>query len=124
MQRRVVATGAGVISPIGNTLETFWDSLKNGRSGTKRLTYFDTAEFPSKVAGMADDFKPEDQKKLAWVFRALDDKGCKVMLSNSDTPFVRELYKDYRVETVHAARAINRDASKRGLVTEIVALNY
>lgn len=60
MQRRVVATGAGIISPIGNTLETFWESLKSGRSGTKRLDYFDTTDYSSKVAGMAMDFNPDD----------------------------------------------------------------
>jgi 3-oxoacyl-[acyl-carrier-protein] synthase II len=60
MERRVVATGAGVISPVGNTLEKFWDSLKDGRSGTKRLTHFDTTDYSSKVAGMVDDFNPED----------------------------------------------------------------
>ena len=60
MHRRVVATGAGVISPVGNTLEKFWDSLTSGRSGITRLTYFDVEKFSSKVAGMADDFNPED----------------------------------------------------------------
>jgi 3-oxoacyl-[acyl-carrier-protein] synthase II len=60
MERRVVATGAGVISPVGNTLEIFWDSLKEGRSGTKRLTHFDTSDYSCKVAGMVDDFNPED----------------------------------------------------------------
>jgi len=60
MERRVVATGAGVVSPVGSTLEKFWDSLKEGRSGTKRLTYFDTSGYPCKVAGMVDDFNSED----------------------------------------------------------------
>ena len=60
MQRRVVATGAGVISPVGNSLEKFWDSLKNGRSGIGRLTYFDTSGYSSKVAGTVEDFNPED----------------------------------------------------------------
>jgi 3-oxoacyl-[acyl-carrier-protein] synthase II len=60
MQRRVVATGAGVVSPVGNTLEKFWESLKNGRSGIKRLDYFDTSKYSSKVAGMVEDFNPED----------------------------------------------------------------
>jgi len=60
MQRRVVVTGAGVISPIGNTIEKFWESLKEGRSGTKRLDYFDTTDYSSKVAGMAKDFNPDD----------------------------------------------------------------
>jgi 3-oxoacyl-[acyl-carrier-protein] synthase II len=60
MHRRVVATGAGVISPVGNTLDKFWDSLANGRSGITRLTHFDVEEFSSKVAGMVGDFNPED----------------------------------------------------------------
>jgi len=56
----VVITGAGVISPVGNTLEKFWDSLKVGRSGVKRLTHFDTSEYSSKVAGTVEDFKPDE----------------------------------------------------------------
>ncbi|MBI5115961.1 beta-ketoacyl-ACP synthase II [Candidatus Poribacteria bacterium] len=59
-QRRVVITGAGVISPVGNTLDKFWESLKEGRSGTKRLTYFDTTDYSSKVAGMVENFNAED----------------------------------------------------------------
>lgn len=53
-------TGAGVISPVGNTLDKFWESLKEGRSGTKRLTYFDTTDYSSKVAGMVENFNAED----------------------------------------------------------------
>jgi beta-ketoacyl-acyl-carrier-protein synthase II len=60
MHRRVVATGAGIISPIGCTLEAFWGSLENGRSGIRRLDYFDTTDFSSKVAGMVKDFNPDD----------------------------------------------------------------
>lgn len=80
-----------------------------------------TANFTSYGA---DDFKPEDQRRLAEAFRALDAKGCQVMLSNSDTPFIQSLYADFRIERVWAARAINRDASKRGAVSEVVVLNY
>ncbi len=60
MQRRVVVTGAGVISPVGNTLDKFWESLKEGRPGTRLLKYFDTTEYSSKVAGTVQDFNPED----------------------------------------------------------------
>ncbi|HEY9898584.1 MAG TPA: DNA adenine methylase [Pantanalinema sp.] len=72
----------------------------------------------------ADDFKPDDQRRLADAFRALDAKGAKVMLSNSDTPFIRELYEGYRIEQVWCRRAINRDAAKRGAISEVVVLNY
>ena len=60
MQRRVVATGAGVISPVGNTVDTFWEALKEGRSGTKRITHFDTTDFSSKIGGTVEDFNPEE----------------------------------------------------------------
>ncbi len=60
MRRRVVVTGAGVISPVGNTIEQFWDSLKNGRSGIRRLTHFDVSRYSSQVAGTVEDFNPED----------------------------------------------------------------
>lgn len=57
--RRVVITGLGVISPVGNTLDTFWDSLINGRSGITQLTVVDPEKFPSKIAGQIHDFDPE-----------------------------------------------------------------
>jgi len=60
MRRRVVVTGAGVISPVGNTIEQFWDSLKNGRSGIRRLTHFDVSRYSSQVAGTVEDFNSED----------------------------------------------------------------
>jgi DNA adenine methylase len=45
------------------------------------------------------------------------------MLSNSDTPFIRELYRDFPIHTVRARRAINCDGSKRGAVNEVVVLS-
>lgn len=47
---RVVITGMGVTSPVGNDSTTFWDSLINGRSGVDRITLFDATDFPTKVA--------------------------------------------------------------------------
>ena len=58
--RRVVITGLGVITPIGSSLETFWDSLVNGKSGVKPLSFIDPESFPSKVAGEVRDFNPDD----------------------------------------------------------------
>lgn len=59
MVRRVVVTGMGVVSPIGKTVPDFWDSIKNGRSGTSRLSRFDVEKFNSKVAAEVKDFNPE-----------------------------------------------------------------
>ncbi|MCX7847677.1 MAG: beta-ketoacyl-ACP synthase II [bacterium] len=59
-QRRVVVTGMGVISPVGNTLETFWDNLVHGRSGITPLRAVDPEKFSSKIAGQVLDFNPEE----------------------------------------------------------------
>lgn len=58
--RRVVVTGIGVISPIGNNPDEFWDSLANGRNGIGRITAFDPSEFPSQIAGEVRDFDPSE----------------------------------------------------------------
>jgi len=71
-----------------------------------------------------NSFGEEDQVRLANAFRKLTDKGCYAMLSNSDTPFIRELYDDFNIETVYANRAINSRADKRGRVAEVAILNY
>lgn len=59
MRRRVVITGMGVISPIGNTIEQFWHNLINGVSGIGRITSFDTTEYTTHIAGEVKDFDPE-----------------------------------------------------------------
>lgn len=50
-RRRVVITGLGVISPSGNDVETFWESLKQGKSSIGPITKFDTSDFDVKIAG-------------------------------------------------------------------------
>ncbi|MGK0290004.1 MAG: 3-oxoacyl-[acyl-carrier-protein] synthase II [bacterium] len=56
---RVVITGMGVISPIGSTINKFWDSLQNGSSGIRPITSFDTSDTHCKVGGQVQDFDPE-----------------------------------------------------------------
>lgn len=57
--RRVVITGIGVVSPIGNDLATFWNGILEGRSGATRLTRFDPADFRTQIACEVKDFQPE-----------------------------------------------------------------
>src|SRR3989338_3927769 len=57
---RIVITGIGVVSPIGIGKEAFWQGLKEGRSGIKPVTLFDTSTTLSKLAGEITDFKPEE----------------------------------------------------------------
>jgi len=78
-----------------------------------------TASFTSYTAGA---FGPAEQRELAETARALVARGCHVMLSNSDTPFVRSLYRGFRIDRVKCARAINSNASKRGEVDEVIVV--
>lgn len=80
-----------------------------------------TANFTSYTS---DAFTEADQERLAETFRVLDARDCKVMLSNSDTEFIRDLYRDYRITTVTARRAINCRADRRGPISELVVRNY
>lgn len=58
--KRVVVTGLGALTPIGNNIEEYWDGLKNGRSGSAPITYFDTEKFKTKFACEIKNFKAED----------------------------------------------------------------
>jgi DNA adenine methylase len=80
-----------------------------------------TARF---TAYAQEGFGREDQLRLRDVFRVLDRRGCKLMLSNSDVDFVRDLYSGYAIDEVSPPRAINSDPSKRGHVPEVVVRNY
>ncbi len=77
-----------------------------------------TARFTSYTK---EDFGAREQADLAAAATAAAQRGARVMVSNSETPWVRELYRDFAVHPVRARRAINRDGAKRGAVGEIVA---
>ena len=69
-------------------------------------------------------FGRENQVQLANVSRKLSDRGCLVLLSNSDTPFIRELYSDFSIKEVSVQRAINCKGSKRAGHKELLISNY
>lgn len=68
--KRVVVTGMGIISPIGNDVETFWENVKKGTVGFSEITYFDTDEYKVKLAGQVKDFNaleymsPKEAKRM------------------------------------------------------------
>ncbi len=89
------------------------------------LVYFDPPYDPvsptaSFTAYARFVFGKDEQAQLAAIFAELAQRGVHVVLSNSDTPFIRELYKDFRVDTVYARRAINSRADRRGHVAEVI----
>ena len=57
--RRVVITGLGVVTPVGNDVETFWSNLKNGVSGIHKIDAFDTTAYDCKIGGQVRDFDPK-----------------------------------------------------------------
>ena len=93
------------------------------------FVYFDPPYHPlSATANFTaydrSGFGPDDQRQLRDVFAALGERGARAMLSNSDTPFVRELYDGFAIDQVHVARAVNSKASGRGKVAEVIVRNY
>ena len=60
MKRRVVVTGLGAITPIGNNVEDFWNGIKQGKCGIDEITLFDTTNFKAKLAGEVKNYNPED----------------------------------------------------------------
>jgi 3-oxoacyl-[acyl-carrier-protein] synthase II len=67
MARRVVVTGMGLLTALGNDLKTSWESLLQGRSGVRRITKFDPSEFPTRIAAELDGFEVEkyiDKKEI------------------------------------------------------------
>ncbi len=60
MKRRVVVTGLGIISPVGNNVGDFWKSLTDGKSGVDKITHFDASAYDSRIAGQVKNFNPEE----------------------------------------------------------------
>ena len=97
-KRRVVVTGLGVISPVGNGVQTAWRNLIAGKSGITNITKFDTSAFASTVAGEVKDFNVEDylsakdarrmdtfiQYGLAAGIEAFKDSGIEVTEENAE----------------------------------------
>jgi len=97
LSRRVVITGLGIISPVGNSVPVAWDNIVNGRSGIGPITNFDASDFATKFAGEVRDFDPaafmpaKDVKKMdpfmhygiAASAEALADSGLEVTDSNA-----------------------------------------
>ena len=97
MARRVVITGLGAITPLGNSVQAFWDGLKAGKNGIGQITHFDTGEFKVKLAAEVRDFDPKaygdvktmrrmdpfSQFAVAAAKEALEDSGLDIAEEDS-----------------------------------------
>ncbi len=110
--------------------QDYKEVLKRAKKGD--FIYFDppyypvskTSSFTSYTAGV---FLDKEQTELRDVFVELHKRGCFVMLSNSDTPFINKIYsglKGVKINKVFAGRAINSKGSGRGKITEVLVTNY
>ena len=93
------------------------------------FVYFDPPYFPiSETAKFthytSENFTKDDHIRLSKVFKELDRKGVLLMLSNSDTEFIRNLYSGYNIREVIANRYINCKGDKRKGIKELVITNY
>jgi len=120
-RRRVVVTGLGVVSPVGNTVPEAWDAIINGRSGITQITRFDTSAFSAKIAGEVKGFdvgaylSPKEARRmdvfihygLAAGIQAIRDSGIEVTEANADRigvnigsgigglPMIEDTHDDY-----------------------------
>lgn len=97
-RRRVVITGAGMVTPLGTGAEKSWQGIIEGRSGVRRITHFDPADIPCQIAAEVPDFETDrfidakEQKKmdrfihlgLAAAVMAMEDSGLKITADNSE----------------------------------------
>lgn len=67
--RRVVVTGMGAITPVGNNVKDTWESLKNGKNGIAPITYFDTEKYKAKLAAEVKGFEPKDYLEINEILR-------------------------------------------------------
>lgn len=97
-RRRVVITGLGIVSPVGNSVEQAWQNILAGRSGIDRITRFDTSTFPVQIAGEVRDFdighylSPKDARRMdafihygmAAGIQAIKDAGLEAHPANAE----------------------------------------
>jgi 3-oxoacyl-[acyl-carrier-protein] synthase II len=97
-QPRAVITGLGAITPLGSSIDLYWNGLVNGVSGVRKITQFDASEFPCQIAGEIPDFNPDEyldrkearrlprsaQIALASAIQAVNDAGLPDTMPNKE----------------------------------------
>lgn len=99
-------------------------SFKHTKIYKDDFYYLDPPYHETYSAYGSDGFGDDEHIALADFCKKIDQKGAYFMLSNSDTPFVRDLYKGYTIETVSASRFVSCKAHQRGKENELLIRNY
>ena len=90
--------------------------------------YFDSPYVPESITAdftqyAKDGFGEQDHLRLFYLYRLLSGKHVQCLLSNNDVPFVREMYREWNVDSLDVSRAINRNGSRRN-GKEVLVRNY
>lgn len=106
-----------------------FDAVLNVAKTDRDFVYFDPPYHPISATSRFTaynrySFRPTDQIRLRDAFAALAQRGVKVMLSNSDCPFIRDLYQGFDIHTIVATRSINSNPQRRGKITEVLVTSY
>lgn len=120
MSRRVVVTGLGAITPIGNNVEAFWNGLKEKKVGIGPITYFDTADYKAKLAGEVKDFDPKqymDPKAAKRMERFCQFAVCAAKEAIEDAGLNMEQEDPFRVGVsvgsgIGSLQSVEREYSK------------
>lgn len=106
-----------------------FDSVLDYAKTEQDFVYFDPPYHPLSptsnfTAYTRYKFNEDDQIRLRDTFAFLAKRRVKVMLSNSDCPFIRELYSEFKIYEISASRMINSNAKKRGMISEVLITSY
>lgn len=118
---------AAVLGSATLLYSDFEQAVAGAESGD--FIYFDPPYVPLNATASftrytSASFGETEQRRLAKLFHDLAARGCRVLLSNSDTPLVRELYAGFPSEVVRASRNINSRADGRAQIAELLVSNY
>ena len=118
------------VSQVLKNAEIFMGSFENCLDYAEKddFIYLDPPYFPLSDTALftsytKNSFDKSSQIKLFEVFKELNRRGCNLMLSNSYSEFILDLYKDFKIVTLKAKRNINSNSQKRGLINEVMVLN-
>ena len=87
------------------------------------FVFFDSPYYDTFTSYQANGFSNEDHQRLYNLFKTLTEKGVYCMMTNNNCEYIRNLYKDYRIEEISVKRMINRDPSNR-IGEEVIIMNY
>jgi len=122
-----LAKVSGILQNVEIRLAGYQQVLERAVSGD--FVYFDPPYAPLSATSNftqynKSGFGKEEQERLADIFGQLVRRGCYVMLSNSNSEHIRDLYSQWRIEEVSTARSINSKAKRRGKIKELLVMGY